>query len=295
MTVVVDEPEVPVLDVHAPAVPLVGPREDKRPGAAGCVDRPQLPLEDARLDIDAVASAVEADLGDQQRAVAGDVVEPGEIRLHRLVRFEVDVEADQIEKRQLEVFGRRVVDVGDERVPVDLLHGRAKLLDEALDLPTAVPPDDRGGDLVPDGVAEDGGMTRAGRDLLLDALDDLRRGSPFVEECNVVFPGEADHDAESVLMREIEQPRRRCRVEAHGVRAGACHGCEVAGDDRLLRIGRAVGPVAERAVGDPTDVLLLPGDLKRAPVDVRASSLLDNRERRSRPRGRKGGRCLSRP
>ena len=34
--------------------------------------------------------------------------------------FEVDVEADEIEERQLEVLGRRVVDVGDERVPVDL-------------------------------------------------------------------------------------------------------------------------------------------------------------------------------
>ena len=62
-------------------------------------------------------SAVEPDLAHQQRPVAGEVLQPREVRLEaRSLRLEVDVEADEVEERQLQVLGRRVVDVGDEPV-----------------------------------------------------------------------------------------------------------------------------------------------------------------------------------
>ena len=71
---------------------------------------------------------------DQQRPLAGDVVEAREVGLERLLGLEVDVEADEVEERQLQVLGRGVVDVGDERVrgpPPS--HASIEPLDEALD------------------------------------------------------------------------------------------------------------------------------------------------------------------
>ena len=121
--VAVDEAEVPVVDVEAAAVPLVGPGEDEHARAAGGEGGAHLPVERARLGAFGVAQRVEADLGDEQRAVARDVLEPGQVRLELRARLEVDVEADEVEERQLEVLGGRVVDVGDERVRV-LVLGR---------------------------------------------------------------------------------------------------------------------------------------------------------------------------
>ena len=115
----VDETEVPVVDVDAAPMPLVRPGEDERARAARRVRCAQLPLEQPRLDVDSVAAAVEADLGDQQRPLAGDVVEARQVRLERSVGLEVDVEADKVEEGQLQVLGGRVVDVGDERSRVD--------------------------------------------------------------------------------------------------------------------------------------------------------------------------------
>ena len=55
----------------------------------------------------AVAAAVEPDLRHEQRPVAGEVLQAGEIGLEPLARLEIDVEADEVEERQLEVLGRR--------------------------------------------------------------------------------------------------------------------------------------------------------------------------------------------
>ena len=75
------EPEIPVVDVVAAAVPLVGPREDERAGAAGPERRPHLPVERRRLHALAVPAAVEPDLGHDQRAVAGEVLQPRQVGL----------------------------------------------------------------------------------------------------------------------------------------------------------------------------------------------------------------------
>ena len=57
---------------------------------------------DARLRVLAVAAAVEPDLGHQQRAVAGEVLQPRRGRPRGRSRcLEEDVEADEVEERQL--------------------------------------------------------------------------------------------------------------------------------------------------------------------------------------------------
>src|SRR5437763_441062 len=58
--------EVPVVDVVAAAVPLVGPGEDEGAGAARREGQPHLPLQRRRLARLAVASAVESYLGDDE-------------------------------------------------------------------------------------------------------------------------------------------------------------------------------------------------------------------------------------
>src|SRR5207244_10342158 len=63
----VRQTELPVLDVLAPAIPLVGPREDERAGAPRRERRAELPAEDFRLSGLSVPEAVEPDLAQEER------------------------------------------------------------------------------------------------------------------------------------------------------------------------------------------------------------------------------------
>ena len=79
-------------------------------------------------------SAVEPELAHQQRPVAGEVLQPRRgTRRSSSRRLEVDVERDEVEERQLQVLGRRVVDVGDEPVGVLVLDGVVQPLEVPLD------------------------------------------------------------------------------------------------------------------------------------------------------------------
>ena len=180
--------ELPVLDVVAPPVPLVCPREDEEPGAPGRERRPHLPVQHVSLRGRTVPPAVQPELGHDDRAIAGQVVETGQVGLQALPRLEVHVEADHVEERQFQVLGRGVVHVRDERPRVLGLDRAIQLLQVALDATPAVPPDDRAGNLVADRVPENGRMAGACRDARAHALLDGRGAGGVVEEGDVLLP-----------------------------------------------------------------------------------------------------------
>src|SRR5205807_5108865 len=71
------EPEVPVINVGAGTVPFVGPRIDEGAGATRGERGTDLPVQDSRLYRFAVPPAVEPDLAHEERALAGQRVQPG--------------------------------------------------------------------------------------------------------------------------------------------------------------------------------------------------------------------------
>src|SRR5581483_11608332 len=90
-TPAVGQAEVPVVDLEAAAGPLVRPREDERAGATARKRRPHLPVERRRLRIEPVPTAVEAELGEDERPITGDRLQPREVGGEALRRFEIDV------------------------------------------------------------------------------------------------------------------------------------------------------------------------------------------------------------
>src|SRR5439155_289049 len=110
------EAEGPVLHVVAMPVPLVGPGEHEHAGASGRERRPHLPVERARLDALAVAQRVEPELAHDERPVPGDILQARQVRLEPFLRLEVDVEAHEVEERQLEVCRRRGVHIRHDRL-----------------------------------------------------------------------------------------------------------------------------------------------------------------------------------
>jgi hypothetical protein len=110
----VGQAEVPVFDVVATAVPLIGPGEHKGACAAGRECRSHLPVDGPGLGNLAVPAAVQPDLGDDQGPVAREVLEPGEVGLEAVLCFKVDVERGEVHERYLQVLGRGIAHVSNE-------------------------------------------------------------------------------------------------------------------------------------------------------------------------------------
>src|SRR2546421_6038052 len=97
----------------AAPVPLVGPGKHKSACAAGGKGGAHLPVERARLGLGALAAAVQSNLGQNQRSVARQVVQPRQVGGEGLLRLQVDVETNEIDERELQILGGGIVDVGD--------------------------------------------------------------------------------------------------------------------------------------------------------------------------------------
>ena len=94
------------------------------------------------------------------------------------------------------------------------------------------------------------------------------RQLPVVEERDVVGPRHADHDPETVLLCQVQEPLVRHGVGAYRVHAGATHQREVFGDARGRRKVLAVLVRRERAVAHALDPEPLGTQLKEFPATV---------------------------
>ena len=173
-------------------------------------------------------AAVEPDLAHDQRAFAREVLQPREVRGEPFAGLQVDVERQEVDEPEIEILGRRVVHVGDQRPGILGAHRAHDAAQERLDLPAAEPAHDRRRDLVAHGVGEHGRMSRAGAHALA--------GPPLAAFRIVGVVGtQADQEAESVIRGALQQPAWRRRVDANGVDAALRHHREIALDDRGLR------------------------------------------------------------
>ena len=240
--------------------PLVGPGEDKgarHPGLEGGVD---LPGQDAALLLLALAERIDAEFGQHQRLVDGDIVQPGDVPAEGGLIVQIDVEADEIGEIDGQVFGGRVVGVADERVGVLGLDAGDEALEKAAHRARRHasepyragshcrsdrrrPPGDGGSARTPAITASRICCWVAGLSRNATCCD---HGSPT----SSFKPG---------LLGRVEQPQRRDGKDPDGVDAGFGHQREIGIDHRAFGKLRAMAALRERAVGDPFDeVLALP-------------------------------------
>jgi hypothetical protein len=73
----------------------------------------------------------------------------------------------------------------------------------------------------------------------------------------MLFPGQADHDAQAVPLRQVQEPARRHGARADGVQAVGRHLREVALDDVGAVVLAAIRVGAERPVRDAAHVEFL--------------------------------------
>ncbi len=88
---------------------------------------------DIGLSAFALANAVGARFREQQRLVAGDVLQAREIRAQLRLAVQIDVEGAEVEEREIEKFGRRKIDVREEVVRRLRLRFFVQIAEEPLD------------------------------------------------------------------------------------------------------------------------------------------------------------------
>ena len=260
------EAEAPIRDITPVAMPLVSPGEDEDAGAAEGERGADLPVQRLGLPPLAVAHAVEPELAHDQRAVAREVLQPRHVRFEPVLRFQVDVEAHEIQERQLEILGGGIVHVSDESPRVFVPHDAGEALEVALHAVAAEPASQRRRDFVAERVAEQRGMAGAGAHFGADQCLDVGRAAAIDQIADVLLGRKADHDAEAVALGDVEQRAGRHRVgDANGGDPIVRHGGEVPFHHREVEVLAAVGGGREGPVGDATDVQLLVADEQELP------------------------------
>ena len=231
----IDQPEFPVFDRMPAAPPLVGPGERDRAAGAFLEGDADVHRRDLGLVRLAFANAVGARFREQQRLLAGDVLQARQVGAQLVLAVQVDVERADVEEREVEKLGRREVDVGEEAVGRCGLAFFVEAAEEALDAPLAVPAHDARRNLVAEREGEDGGMIAELADLRGDLAPDGALQRAVVEKRDVLRPRQPDHDAQALARGRVEQVAARRRIGADGVDAERGHLPEVGGD--LMQAG----------------------------------------------------------
>src|SRR5258705_9368987 len=270
------ESKIPVVHVRARPVPFVGPRVSERPRTAGGEGRADLPIEHPRLDILAVAPAVETDFAHHERALAGERLQTRQLCLEPILGFGGTVIGGEIQELEPQVFGGRIVDICDQAVGSLVLRSAIQPLQVALDPRRAEPARQRSGNLVAHGVAQHGWMAGGGADAGAYDLLDVGSLLLFCEEPDVTLHREADHDAQAMTLCCVQEPDGWHGIEADGVEAIRGHRGEIPLDYVGLGYLGSVRPRSERSVGHAADVELLVADEEKLAVDAWPSCGLNN-------------------
>ena len=110
------EAEVPTFDRRAADPPVIRPREEARTGDAPFEGRVELLADETRLGTFALAARayVMADLAENERPLAREMVESRDVATQVGLIGEIDVERREVECREREELGRRKVGVGHQ-------------------------------------------------------------------------------------------------------------------------------------------------------------------------------------
>ena len=141
------------MHISAGTEPFIRPRKHHRARAPSGESRLDLPTESARLRFLAISNAVESKLTHDQRAVFGKVLQTRDVGCESFLRFEVNVETNDIEPWQPQIFRCRIVRVGHHGVGVLGLYHAVKLSQVSLNAPMADETNKSRGDFIAERVA----------------------------------------------------------------------------------------------------------------------------------------------
>src|SRR5690348_14158869 len=102
----------------------------------------------------ALADGVHPGLAQHQRTLAGRGHQMGQVAAEVGLAMEVNIETDEVEKAQIQIFRRWIIRVGEERIRREAFADIIQVIEKPADRARAVPADDVGTDLVAEAEGE---------------------------------------------------------------------------------------------------------------------------------------------
>src|SRR6266850_1478085 len=251
-----NDAELPIINVVASTKPFISPGKNEKTGAAAGKNGARLPFEHPSLRGLAIAQAVQTNFSHHERTFVREILQTRHVCLQFVLRFQVDVERNEVQKRQIEIFRRRIIYICNEPLGVFVLGSPIEAFKEFFDATVAVPPDDRRGNFVADGIGKESRMSITGSNGFADTALQIADAAGVVQKGDVLFPGQADHHAQLVFQRDVEQPAGWHRVSADCINIAGSHQCEIAFNGLLVVVFAAVSFRFERTVSDATHIKL---------------------------------------
>ena len=118
--------------------------------------------------------------------------------------MQIDVEHREVEKGELQVFGRWKIAVGSQRLRVGFFQHLDQIAQETLNAALAVPAYNSGGNLVADAVGQNAREHLPGGDCRAHRVPGFALRLPAVEKAHVFGPRDVDEDADPALLGQFE-------------------------------------------------------------------------------------------
>src|SRR6266436_8219648 len=229
------EPKIPVFDLVSASMPFIRPGKDKYSSAAPCESTPYLPFKGGSLGLLTVSSAVQTDLRQQQWAVTSKGLQTCKVGLECVLRFEIYVETEKIQERELQKFSCRKIHISNKCLGVFSLCHPIELLYEPLDSPSTQPAHNSSRNFITHRIAKHSRVTGTLPHSLADACFNCAGSARIIQECDVLFPGQSHHDSQVGALRGIQKPTRRDVVGTDGVDPYRSHGLEILSNPHWVR------------------------------------------------------------
>ena len=252
--------ELPILHLRATPEPFIGPGVNEETRAPARKRRSKLPVQRFRLGCFTIPITVQSHLRHDQGPVARDIVQAGQVSIQAFLRFQINVEAGEIEEGELKVFGGRIIDIGHQALRVLCFHSIVEAFQKAFQFAPTVPANDRGRDFVADGVAKNRRMPCAGSDFGAHHLLNHTGAFAVIEKGHRPLDRKARHDPQTVPLRRVQQPERRRRVGAHRVHSIGRHLLKVVFHHLRRRKFLPLVIWAEGSVSDASNIQLFVTD-----------------------------------
>src|SRR5467141_3876361 len=248
------EPKIPVFDLVSASMPFIRPGKDKYSSAAPCESTPYLPFKGGSLGLLTVSSAVQPDLRQQQWAVTSKGLQTCKVGLECVLRFEIYVETEKMQERELQKFSCRKIHISNKRFGIFSLCHPIKLLYEPLDSPAPKPAHNSGRNFIPHCIAKHRRVTGTLPYGLADAPFNCPCSARIIQECDVLFPRQSYHDSQVGALRRIQEPSRRDTVGPDRVDPCRNHGLEILSNTRWVRIFGAILAGAKGTIRNTPDI-----------------------------------------
>ena len=222
-----DDAECPIGHFVAAGEPFVRPGKQDRAGESAFRHTLDMPSQHFSLLVLRMADRVHAELAENERSLAGEILQAQKVALELRLIVQVNVEAEKIDVLREQIFRRRKSGVGIKNVRIDCAPDANEMFHKLDHAMHAKPARHRARNFVAHQVTEHRRVSDITRHRRPHHFRDLVANPSFAQELNVLFPRKSDQDAHTLRKTFFQKPSRRRMINPQHVDSDLAHHAKI--------------------------------------------------------------------